>query len=102
MMSEDYCPGIESGGECECDDADVFGCVTIPVRPMSGRERNAWNLALYAARKRTADVADDVLCGKANDAEEASVSAEHKGKHEQAVELWRVSELYDVARKALI
>lgn len=87
----------------ECVGVDGDGRpVMVEIRPMSDRERSAWALALFVARKRDQDTADDILCRKANDAEEASVGAEQRGMHGDAVDLWRVSELFDVARKALI
>ncbi len=71
------------------------------VRTMSGRERMSWDSALRIARTWNRDDADDELARRANNLECASITAELSGRHDDAADMWRASELLDVARKAL-
>ena len=76
--------------------------MTDNVRRMSGRELMTWDSALKLSRTLNADDADDEMCRRANNLEGHSVTAERRGKHKDAVDMWRCSELFDVARKVLI
>lgn len=71
----------------------------VVTRQMSAWEHGAWAEALRIARAPhlTADERLDAIARRANNAEAASFRYEAQGMAADAVDMWRVSELFDLA-----
>lgn len=97
-------------GQRYTDNGDVFewadGCVSIPMRKMTGSERHAWDNALWLStlpsHREDADRLLDRLCEEANRCESRSIRYEQRGMAAEANATLLLAELYDAAAKGLV